>query len=65
MAALTGISLAMLVLVFGAYALADGILAIITALRRRGTHDRWWLLLREEPGNIGPAGFRPLWAISP
>jgi len=40
-----GISLAMLVVVFGAYALADGILAIITALRRRGTHDRWWLLL--------------------
>lgn len=41
-----GISLAVLVLVFGAYAFADGILAIISAIRRRG-EDRWWLLLLE------------------
>ena len=34
-----GISLAALVLVFGLYALADGVLAIVTALRRRP--GRW------------------------
>lgn len=41
-----GISLAALVLVYGAYAFADGILAIVTAIRRHGT-DRWWVLLLE------------------
>jgi uncharacterized membrane protein HdeD (DUF308 family) len=41
-----GISLAALVLLFGAYALVDGVLSIATAVRRRGA-DRWWLLLLE------------------
>jgi uncharacterized membrane protein HdeD (DUF308 family) len=41
-----GISLAALVLLFGAYALADGVLAIITSIRRRSS-ERWWLLLLE------------------
>jgi uncharacterized membrane protein HdeD (DUF308 family) len=47
-----GISLAALVLLFGAYALADGVLAIVSAVRRRGA-DRWWLLLLE--GLVGIA----------
>ena len=42
-----GISAAALVLVFGAYAFADGILAIISAIRRRGANDRWWVILIE------------------
>jgi len=42
-----GISLAALVLVYGAYAFADGVLAIVSGIRRRGTSDRWWLLLLE------------------
>lgn len=42
-----GISLAVLVLVFGAYAFADGLLAIVTAIRRHGAGDRWWMLLIE------------------
>jgi uncharacterized membrane protein HdeD (DUF308 family) len=46
------ISLAALVLVFGAYAFADGILAIATSLRSRGT-DRWWVMLIE--GIVGVA----------
>jgi uncharacterized membrane protein HdeD (DUF308 family) len=41
-----GISLAALVLLFGAYALVDGVLSIATAVRRRGA-DRWLLLLLE------------------
>jgi uncharacterized membrane protein HdeD (DUF308 family) len=40
-----GISLAALVLVFGAYALVDGVLAIVSAVRHRGASDRWWVLL--------------------
>lgn len=39
-----GISLAALVLLFGAYAFVDGIFAIVSAVRHRTT-DRWWLLL--------------------
>jgi uncharacterized membrane protein HdeD (DUF308 family) len=42
-----GISLAVLVLFFGAYAFADGILALVSAFRRRGAGDRWWMLLLE------------------
>jgi uncharacterized membrane protein HdeD (DUF308 family) len=34
-----------LVLVFGAFAFADGVLALITAIRGRGETDRWWVLV--------------------
>ena len=40
-----GVTAAALVLLFGAYALADGVLAVVTALRRRGTDPRWGTLL--------------------
>ena len=40
-----GISLAALVLLFGAFAFADGLLAIVSAIRRRGTSDRGWMVL--------------------
>jgi len=40
-----GISLAALVLLFGAYAFADGILAIISAIRTRGDNQHWWVLI--------------------
>ena len=41
------ISLTVLVLVFGAYAFLDGVLALISAIRRRGATDHWWLLVLE------------------
>ncbi len=41
------ISLAVLVLLFGAYALVDGVLALISALRNRATNEQWWVLLLE------------------
>src|SRR3954471_14806482 len=53
-----GISLAALVLLFGAYAFADGVLAIVTAVRRRGA-DRWGLLLLE--GLVGVAAGIVTW----
>jgi len=42
-----GISLAALVFLFGAYALADGIFTVITALRAPEGYRRWWVLLLE------------------
>lgn len=42
---LPGISLASLVLLFGAYAMADGILCLWTAFAGPKNHESWWLLL--------------------
>ena len=47
-----GISLAALVLLYGAWAFADGVLAIASALRRR-TEERWWVLVLK--GSLGIA----------
>src|ERR1051325_8253584 len=41
------ISLTVLVLLFGAYALVDGVLALISAVRNRATNEHWWVLLIE------------------
>src|SRR5687768_14235925 len=41
------LSLAALVIVFGAYAFADGVIAIISAIRWCGETERWWLILLE------------------
>jgi uncharacterized membrane protein HdeD (DUF308 family) len=54
------ISLAALVLLFGVYALVDGVLAIVTAVRRRGA-DRWWLLLLEGLVGIAAGVLTFLW----
>jgi len=40
-----GISLTALVLLFGAYALVDGVLAVWTAIAGRKIYDGWWVLL--------------------
>ena len=39
------ISLAALVLLFGAYSLVDGILGVWTAIAGRKDHEHWWVLL--------------------
>jgi uncharacterized membrane protein HdeD (DUF308 family) len=39
-----GITLAAIVLLFGAYAVVDGIFAIIAAVRAAERHERWWSL---------------------
>jgi uncharacterized membrane protein HdeD (DUF308 family) len=46
------LSLATLVLLFGAYAIADGVLAIVAAVRRRRDADRWGMLLVEGIASI-------------
>jgi uncharacterized membrane protein HdeD (DUF308 family) len=48
-----GITLWVLVAIFGAYALVDGIFAIIEAFRRDVVGERWWALLFE--GFVGIA----------
>ena len=50
-----GISLVALVLLFGAYAFADGIFAIVMALQRGGRRNRWWILLLEGVAGLGAA----------
>ena len=40
-----GISLAALVLLFGAYSFVDGILGVWTAFAGRKEHEHWWVLL--------------------
>jgi len=40
-----GISLAAMVLLFGVFALADGVLAVFTAFSSRKDQDHWWVLL--------------------
>jgi uncharacterized membrane protein HdeD (DUF308 family) len=40
-----GISLAALVLLFGVYSMADGILGVWTAMAGRKEHEHWWVLL--------------------
>ena len=45
--ALPGLTLAALVLLFGAYALVDGIFNVVAAVRGRGTVQPWWALLLE------------------
>src|SRR5712692_1803691 len=56
-----GISLAALVLVFGAFAFADGLLAIVSAIRRRGERDRWWVLVLEGLVGIGAGVVTLIW----
>jgi uncharacterized membrane protein HdeD (DUF308 family) len=50
---LPGISLAALVLLFGAYSMADGILGVWTAIAGRKDHEYWWVLLLEGLLGIG------------
>ncbi len=46
-----GLTLQTLVILFGAYALVDGVFDVITAFRNRERNPRWWALLLE--GAIG------------
>jgi uncharacterized membrane protein HdeD (DUF308 family) len=56
-----GLSLLALILLFGAYAFADGVLALISAVRRRGASEPWWLLLLEGIAGIAAGVLTLLW----
>lgn len=55
------ISLAALVLLFGAYAFADGIFAIVSAIRRRTGSEPWWLVCLEGIAGIAAGVLTLLW----
>ncbi|HEV2547182.1 MAG TPA: HdeD family acid-resistance protein [Stellaceae bacterium] len=48
-----GITLAALVLLFGAYSMADGVLCLWTAITGPKGHEYWWLLLLQGLVGIG------------
>lgn len=48
-----GLTLATLVLLFGAFALVNGVFAVFGAFAGRGARDHWWLLLLEGLLGIG------------
>jgi uncharacterized membrane protein HdeD (DUF308 family) len=56
-----GISLAVLVFLFAGYAIVDGVLALISAIRRRGRAEPWWLLLFEGVAGITAGILTLLW----
>jgi uncharacterized membrane protein HdeD (DUF308 family) len=57
-----GISLAALILLFAAYAFVDGVFAIASAFRRRGTGgERWWLVLLEGVAGVATGILTVLW----
>jgi uncharacterized membrane protein HdeD (DUF308 family) len=42
-----GVTIVAIGILFGAYALVDGVFAIVGTIRAAGTHQRWWPLLLE------------------
>jgi uncharacterized membrane protein HdeD (DUF308 family) len=58
---LPGVTMLSLVLVFSAYALVDGVFAIVAGVRAAGAHQRWGLLILEGIVNILTAGIALLW----
>jgi len=56
-----GITLAALVILFGAYGLLDGVFALIGAVRASRAHDRWATLLLEGISGIVIAAFTIMW----
>ena len=49
---LPGITFAVLVLLFGGYALVDGVLAVVASVRAAERHERWWPVLLEGVAGI-------------
>jgi uncharacterized membrane protein HdeD (DUF308 family) len=59
--ALPGLTLTALVILFGAYALVDGIFALITAVRAAEAHERWWLLVLEGLAGVAAGLITFMW----
>ncbi len=58
---LPGATMLSLVLVFAAYAFADGVFGIVSAVRAARAHERWGYLLLEGLVNIAVAAVAVLW----
>lgn len=55
------VTLAALTLLFGAYALIDGILSLVAAFHASRVHRHWWALALEGIVGIGAAAITVLW----
>ncbi|HTW54240.1 MAG TPA: HdeD family acid-resistance protein [Stellaceae bacterium] len=58
-----GVTLAALVLLFAAYMLVDGVLAIVAALRAARQHERWGLLILEGVADLIAGGIAVFWPL--
>src|SRR5690349_15955792 len=56
-----GITWFSLVILFGAYALVDGVIALATGLLQAGDSSRWWVFLLEGVAGIGAGVIAFLW----
>jgi len=56
-----GVALFSFVILFAAYAIADGVFAIVAAVRAAGRHERWTLFLAEGLVGIVAGGLAFLW----
>jgi uncharacterized membrane protein HdeD (DUF308 family) len=62
---LPAVTMLALVLLFAAYTLVDGVLAIVAAWRAARTHERWGLLALEGVADMLPASSRSCGRASP
>ena len=60
---LPGITLATLIVLFGGYALVDGVEAIIAGVRAAERHERWWSMVLEGVAGIGAGVLTFAWPI--
>ena len=58
---LPGVTLYALVVLFGVYAIADGVIAFVAGVRLAGLHARWWPFLVEGLLGIGAGVIAFLW----
>src|SRR5918999_3400275 len=58
-----GITLFVLVILFGAYMLVDGVFAIVAAIRAAGEEARWWVLLVEGILGVLAGGLAFAWPL--
>ena len=56
-----GLTLLTLVILFGVYAIVDGVIAIVTGLSRTKDSPRWWTFLVEGLVNIGAGVAALIW----
>ena len=56
-----GAAMLSLVIVFAAYALADGVFAIVAAVRAAGRHERWMLFVFEGIVDIAAGAIAIMW----
>jgi uncharacterized membrane protein HdeD (DUF308 family) len=61
---LPGLTLASLVLLFAAYMLVDGVLAIVSAVRAARHGERWRLLVLEGIADLAAAAIAILWPLA-